>query len=257
MSRDSVGGTDDARPAYIILGATGGIGRSLAGRLARRGARLAVAGRDPEQTAALAEEVGGLALVIASCGFAEIQSCFERTTEWAGKIDGAANCIGSLHLKPAHLTGEDEFRNVMDTNAGSAFATVHAAAQAMRFTGGSVVLVSSAAARIGLASHEAIAAAKAAVLGLTISAAATYAPVGIRVNAVAPGLTRTPMTERLTSNEASLRASASMHALGRIGEPDEVAAAIDWLLGSESAWVTGQVIGVDGGLATVRSRGGK
>jgi NAD(P)-dependent dehydrogenase (short-subunit alcohol dehydrogenase family) len=120
--------------------------------------------------------------------------------------------------------------------------------------GGSVVLVSSAAARLGLANHEAIAAAKAGVIGLTLSAAATYAPKGIRVNAVAPGLVRTPLTARVTGSEPALNASTSLHALGRIGEPDEVAGAIAWLLDPAQSWITGQVLGVDGGLATVRSR---
>jgi NAD(P)-dependent dehydrogenase (short-subunit alcohol dehydrogenase family) len=120
--------------------------------------------------------------------------------------------------------------------------------------GGSVVLVSSAAARLGLANHEAIAAAKAGVIGLTLSAAATYAARGLRVNAVAPGLVRTPLTARITGSEAALKASTALHALGRIGEPEDVASAIAWLLDPAQSWVTGQVLGVDGGLATLRSR---
>jgi 3-oxoacyl-[acyl-carrier protein] reductase len=124
----------------------------------------------------------------------------------------------------------------------------------MMQAGGSIVLSSSAAARVGLANHEAIAAAKAGVIGLMLSAAASYAPRGIRVNCVAPGLVRTPLTARTTANEASLAASTGMHALGRIGEPEDVAAAIAWLLDPAQGWVTGQVIGVDGGLATVRPR---
>ena len=121
--------------------------------------------------------------------------------------------------------------------------------------GGSVVLLSTAAARHGLANHEAIAAAKAGLVGLALSAAATYGPRGLRVNCVAPGLVRTPLTERITSNEASLKASVAMHSLGRIGEPEEVASAIAWLLDPEQSWVTGQVLGVDGGLGSVRARG--
>ncbi len=116
------------------------------------------------------------------------------------------------------------------------------------------MLVSSAAARVGLANHEAIAAAKAGIEGLVRSAAATYGPAGLRVNAVAPGLTRTPLTERITSNDAAAEASRAMHVLGRLGEPQDVASAIAWLLDPDQSWVTGQVIGVDGGLGAVRAQ---
>ena len=114
--------------------------------------------------------------------------------------------------------------------------------------------MSSAAARHGLANHEAIAAAKAAVEGLVRSAAATYAPRGVRVNAVAPGLVRTPLAARLTANPASLAASEAMHPLGRIGEPDDVAALVAWTLGPEATWVTGQGGGMDGGLSSGAGR---
>ena len=96
---------------------------------------------------------------------------------------------------------------------------------------------------------------RAGVEGLARSAAATYAPRGIRVNAVAPGLVRTPLAARLLASEAAEQASAAMHALGRVGEPEDVAEAVEWLLDAErSAWVTGQTIRVDGGLADVRPR---
>jgi NAD(P)-dependent dehydrogenase (short-subunit alcohol dehydrogenase family) len=124
----------------------------------------------------------------------------------------------------------------------------------MMSTGGSIALVSTAAARTGLANHEAIAAAKGGVIGLTLSAAATYASRNIRVNCVAPGLTATPLAARITSNEAALKASQAMHALGRIGQPEEVASALAWLLDPENSWVTGQILGVDGGLGSIRPK---
>jgi len=102
--------------------------------------------------------------------------------------------------------------------------------------------------------HEAIAATKAGVAGLALSAAATYARYNIRVNCVAPGLTRTPLTQALTKNEAALKLSAALHPLGRIGEPDEVASAIRWFLSPEQSWVTGQMLAVDGGLSSVQPR---
>ncbi len=102
--------------------------------------------------------------------------------------------------------------------------------------------------------HEAIGAAKAGIIGLALSAAATYGPQNIRVNIIAPGLVRTPLTATLLRNDSMLKTSSAMHALGRIGEPDDVAAAIEWLLDPHQSWVTGQVLGIDGGLATVRPR---
>ena len=120
--------------------------------------------------------------------------------------------------------------------------------------GGSVVLMSTVATRVGLANHEAIAAAKSGINGLVISAAATYANRNLRVNAVAPGLVRTPLSVKITGNELALKASTAMHPLGRIGDPADVAAAVAWLLDPATNWVTGQIIGVDGGLSTVRAK---
>ena len=240
--------------AVLILGAAGGIGGALARRLAGQGAKLVLAGRDPSRLETLAAETGGTPFVLDATKPAEVEAAAAKAVEAHGRLDGLANCVGSILLKPAHLTSEEEWDAVVSTNLKSAYASVRAAARAMT-AGGSVVLVSSAAARLGLANHEAIAAAKAGVIGLTLSAAATYAPKGLRVNAVAPGLVRTPMTARITGNETALKASTALHALGRVGEPEDVASAIAWLLDPAQSWVTGQVIGVDGGLATLRSRG--
>ena len=114
--------------------------------------------------------------------------------------------------------------------------------------------MSSAAARIGLANHEAIAAAKAGIEGLALAAAANVRAEGHPRESTAPGLTRMLLTARLWQNEAVAKASAAMHALGRLGAPEEVALAIDGLLDPAQSWVTGQVIGVDGGLSRVRAR---
>ena len=240
--------------SHLIIGAAGGIGRVLAARLSARGARLMLAGRDEARLGALAKELGAAYRVLDATSFAAVEECVAFAAEAHDGLDGLANLAGSLILKPAHLTSEEELQTTLDTNLKTAFAAVRAAASAMRRIGGSVVLVSSAAARVGLANHEAIAAAKAGIEGLTLSAAATYASRGIRVNAVAPGLTRTPLTAKLTGNEAAAKGSEAMHALGRLGEPADVASAIEWLLDPGNSWVTGQVLGVDGGLARVRPR---
>ena len=186
-----------------------------------------------------------------------VDAVLQAAEEKFGRIDGVAHCVGSLLLKPAHLTLDAEWSSVIATNLTSAFHVLRAAVRAMTKTkSGSIVLVSSAAAQHGLANHEAIAAAKAGIIGLARSAAATYARQGIRVNCVSPGLTRTPLTAALTSSPASLSASTAMHALGRIGRPSDVASAIAWLLDPAQSWVTAQVIAVDGGLSSIQPRPG-
>lgn len=241
-------------PVHLVLGATGAVGSALARRLAAAGASLVLAGRDAGRTAALAAELGAVACTADATVAADVDAAVALAVERFGRLDGAANTVGSVLLKPAHLTRDEEFQQVLATNLVSSFLLLRAAVRAMDATGGSLVLVSTAAARAGLPNHEAIAAAKAGVEGLALSAAATYAPRRIRVNVVAPGLVRSAMTARITGNEAALRASVAMHALGRIGEPDEVASAIAWFLDPSNGWVTGQVLGVDGGLGTLRGR---
>ena len=171
-----------------------------------------------------------------------------------GMISGVVNCAGSIHLKPAHLTSRKQLDEALQSNVVTASAAVRGAVNVLRDSPASIVLLSSAAARLGMPNHEAIGAAKGAVEGLVRSAAASYASRQIRVNAVAPGLVETKLSENLVSNTTSLRVSQSLHALGRIGQPEEVASAVCWLLDPEQSWVTGQVIGVDGGLSQVQPR---
>jgi NAD(P)-dependent dehydrogenase (short-subunit alcohol dehydrogenase family) len=241
-------------PVFVIMGAAGGIGSTVARRLHASGARLMLVGRTRAKLDLLAGELEAQTSEVDATSFEAVERCLQEAQAWAGKVDGVLNCAGSILLKPAHLTTAAESQEVLALNVVSAFATVRAAANVMRKSGGSVVLMTSAAAEIGLANHEAIAAAKAGVIGLMRSAAATYAAQGIRVNAVAPGLVETPMSARITSNEAARNASIAMHPLGRLGQPEDVAEPICWLLGPTSGWVTGQVVGVDGGLAALKTR---
>ncbi len=247
--------TSTSAETILVLGATGGIGSAVARKAAARGALLVLAARDQSRLDALASEIGGATISLDATRADEVHAAVQHAVDQNGSLTGVVNCVGSILLKPAHLTSEEEYRQTLALNLDSSFFLVKSAARAMMKSGGSIVLSTSAVARTGLFNHEAIAAAKAGIVGLMQSAAATYAQRSVRVNCVAPGLVETPMSERLTANEAARKASESMHALGRIGKPEDVAEAIDWLLDpSRSSWVTGQVIGVDGGLGTIRPR---
>ncbi len=239
---------------HLIIGGGGGIGSCVARQISAAGGRVAVMGRDPERLQPLVSELDAKAISGDATDFDAVASAVKDVADWGGRLDGVLNCAGSILLKPAHLTTEAEFAQTIATNLTSSFAAVKASVGVMRKTGGSIVLMSTAAVRIGLANHEAIAAAKGGVEGLTRAAAATYAAHGVRVNAVAPGLVKTPLSEKITSNAKALEASTAMHPLGRVGEPEDVASAICWLLDPSSGWVTGQLIGVDGGLSTLKTR---
>lgn len=240
---------------YAIFGATGGIGACLGRKLAEQGHCVFLIGRNRLKTEELAARIGQPYKVIEEINENSTKTCLEEIVKEKGSLDGVVSCIGSFHIKPLHMTSQAEFEEVMKTNTTSSFCILKAACHLMaEKKQGSVVLCSSTAALTGLASHESISSAKGAVAALVRSAAASYAAKGVRVNAVAPGLTRTPLAQAILSNEAALKSSTSFHPLGRIGEPEDVAQAIIWLLEDSSSWVTGQTIAVDGGLSSLKTR---
>ncbi len=239
----------------ILFGGAGGIGAVLAGQLFKAGGTVVLVSRNEERLATAAEETGAKYMVADAGKSAEVDAVFTEILQKHGRIDAVANCIGSILLKPAHLTSDDEWASTISTNLTTSFHIVRAAVRVMqKQQGGSIVLLASAVARRGMVNHEAIAAAKGGVVALAQSAAASYARYGVRVNSVAPGLVRTPLTRAITENELSLKASIQMHPLGRIGTSEDVASAIHWLLHPEQGWITGQCLGVDGGLASVQAR---
>lgn len=226
---------------FLVIAASSGIGQATTHLLKQAGHSVFTTARNANKITTDA--------VLDATDFNAMEEVFQK----AGPVDGVVNCSGSLLLRSAHLTTKEQYQSVIDASLTTAFATVRAAGKTM-IHGGSVVLVSSAAAMEGLANHEAIAAAKAGVIGLMLSAAASYASVNLRFNAVAPGLTETPLTASLTSSEASRKFSENMHALGRLGKADDIARAIVFLLDPINSWITGQVLAVDGGLSRVRPK---
>ncbi|GAC1334821.1 MAG: SDR family oxidoreductase [Isosphaeraceae bacterium] len=236
---------------FLITGGSGGIGACLARILAERGDSAILFGRREDPLRALSAELAGKAWPVPGDAtvLADLERAVQAGIDRFGRLDGLAHCVGSIFLKPLHLTSLEEFNEAIRLNLTSAFLASKATLAHLRPAGsGSVVLTSTVAVRQGLNNHESIAAAKGGIEGLVRSAAMTYARGGIRFNAVAPALIETPLAAPLLRTEASRAFSAGMHPLGRIGQPEEVARTIAFLLGSDSGWITGQVWGVDGGL---------
>jgi NAD(P)-dependent dehydrogenase (short-subunit alcohol dehydrogenase family) len=243
-----------SRQRVLVVGAAGGIGSALCRLLVASGQSVFLAGRSAAGIERLAVELGMPCGVVDATDPDALDATADAAAAAVGGLTGIVNCAGSLLLKPAHLTTAADWQATIAANLTTGFGCVRAAGRLLKADGGSVVLVSSAAARVGLANHEAIAAAKAGIIGLVLSAAATYARQRIRFNAVAPGLVRTPLTKGLVASELAEKASVAMHPLGRLGEPGDVARAIVFLLDPAQSWITGQVLGVDGGLADIRGR---
>jgi NAD(P)-dependent dehydrogenase (short-subunit alcohol dehydrogenase family) len=234
---------------HIIIG-TSGIGGALARRLAASGAELHLISR---QETPLANELG------ASFAIADVQdkALLDAAILAAGPaIDGLAYCAGTINLKPVNRLTDADVQSDFEINALGAFRAVRAALPLLKATSqntSSILLFSTVAVQQGFAAHSSVAMAKGAVEGLTRALAAELAPK-IRVNAIAPSLTRTPLARTLTQSEVTARAIAALHPLQRLGEADDSASLAAFLLGADAGWITGQVIGVDGGRSTLRTK---
>lgn len=240
--------TSSPGPRVLVVGAGGGIGRALVDRLVAGGTTVIGAARDVD---ALASVQGLDSRHQLDARDPDATESLVGRLHTEAPLHGIVNLAGCISLKPAHMVSTEEWNDTIATKLTTAFSCVKAAGRHLK-GGGSVVLVSTVAAGTGLSNHEAIAAAGAGVEGLARAAAATYAARGLRFNVVAPGLVDTPLASKITGSERALEHSRKMHPLGRIGVADDVAPAIDWLLSSDADWVTGQTIGIDGGLGALR-----
>ena len=234
----------------LITGASGGIGRALAEQLQAQGCSVAAVGRDAGRLADVPASARIAADVTTPDGVAlAIAACQESLGAAPSQL---AHCVGSTLIAPLHRTRADAYREAMRVNLDSAVFMLQAWIAALQGGSGSAVLVSSVVARVGVANHEAIAAAKGGVEALVRSAAATYAQQGVRLNAVAPGMTETPMTAGMLKLPAMREGAGRQYPLGGVQTAEQVADTMAWLLGDGAARITGQVIAVDGGFTTVR-----
>jgi NAD(P)-dependent dehydrogenase (short-subunit alcohol dehydrogenase family) len=238
-----------------VIGATSATGMALARRLAGAGAALHLTGRDEERGRALASEMHAGFSRVDVLDEAQIESAVgEAGTAAGGALSGLVYCPGSIVLKPLARVMAREMADAFALNVtGAAMALKHAA-PLLRKGKGSAVLFSTVAVQQGFANHTIVASAKGGVEGLVRSLAAELAP-DVRVNAIAPSLTDTPLARGLTANAAMAEAIAKMHAIPRLGTPEDHAALAAFLLSPDAGWITGQVIGVDGGRSTLRTKG--
>jgi 3-oxoacyl-[acyl-carrier protein] reductase len=240
----------------VVTGGTRGIGLATARALAEAGATVVITGRDATTAEGVAKEIGGHGLGLDMADFDSVGAAIKRVAADHGGLDILVANAGIMENGLLGMLRGEDVRRMLDVNVSGAVAAVQAASRAMarrrkaqdgtERRGGSIVLLASVVGIYGAAGQSVYAASKAAVAALARSAARELGGRGIRVNAVAPGVIRTDLTAALPADVLDKQATAA--ALGRLGDADEVADVIRFLAGDGARYVTGQVLGVDGGL---------
>jgi NAD(P)-dependent dehydrogenase (short-subunit alcohol dehydrogenase family) len=227
---------------YLIFGATGSVGSSLAEQLKNSGNDIHLVARNESEVKAIAEKL--------DCSYtvADVldDEFIEKVKLDINEIKGVAYCVGSIDLKPLRMVTETDMNKCMKLNLYSAIEAIKGFQESLKKNKGSVVLFSTVAAQRGFTNHTIIASAKAAVEGLTVTLAAEFAP-HIRVNCIAPSLSKSKIAEPMLKNPAIAEGIAKAHPLKRLGEGKDSAALAKFLITEESSWITGQIIAVDGG----------
>ena len=227
---------------YLIIGATGSVGSSLAEQLKNSGNDVHLVARNESDVKAVAEKLDCTYTVaeVLEDGF------IEKVRSDINDIKGIAYCVGSIDLKPLRMVTEADMNKCMKLNLYSAIEAIKGYQDSLKKNKGSIVLFSTVAAQRGFANHSIIASAKAAIEGLTVTLAAEFAP-NIRVNCIAPSLSKSKIAEPMLKNPVIAEGIAKAHPLKRLGEGKDSAALAKFLITDESSWITGQIIAVDGG----------
>ncbi|MBL6733913.1 MAG: SDR family oxidoreductase [Candidatus Poseidonia sp.] len=238
--------------SFLLVGGSSDIALHLAERLMSDGHHVTLLARDVSRTQALAD-AGAHVLEGDALTEERVQAAVDHADGLGEGLAGLAHLVGSIALRPPHATKLDDFEAVIRTNLTSAFLSLKLAGKAMLKHGrGRLVFTSSVAGQYGLTNHEAIAAAKGGLEAMVRSAASTYAQRGLRVNAVAPGLTETRLGASVLRSEAIREASVGMIPLKRINQPEEIAQSMHWLLTDAPDNLTGHVLPLDGGMSSLR-----
>ncbi|TAF00064.1 MAG: SDR family oxidoreductase [Runella slithyformis] len=226
----------------LIIGASSGIGYALAELLQAEGANLFTASRRAPEGIGSTHITWDVNL--------PADGLFDQLPD---ALHGIVYAPGTINLRPFQRLSMAEFQQDFQVNVLGAVAAIQAnLLRLRRANGASIVLFSTVAARTGMGFHASIATAKGAVEGLTVSLAAELAPLKIRCNAIAPSLTDTPLAGQLLASDEKREASAKRHPLGRVGTSHDMAAFAKLLLSDDGSWVTGQVIGIDGGMGKLK-----
>ena len=233
---------------YLIFGATGSVGSNLAMQLSEANKEIHLIGRNEAELEKLSSELGcdyTVLDILSDDIYENLKKKFEDTD-----LAGIAYCIGSIDLKPLVKTNKEDFQKCLQLNFFPIVEVIKAFQNNLKKNKGSIVLFSTVAVKRGFTNHSIIASVKGAIEGLTVSLAAEFAP-DIKVNCIAPSLTNSKIAEPILKNKIVAEGIAKAHPLKRIGEGKDTAAMAKFLLTEESSWITGQIIGVDGGRSTL------
>ena len=228
---------------YVVVGGSQGIGDSIVAKLISQGHQVINLSRNPCSVQ----------------GVENIQFDVLETNEGvlsaiSGPIEGLVYCPGSINLKPFHRLTTVDFEKDFRINVLGAVQVIQGCLPALKASStSSIVLFSTVAVQTGMGFHASIASSKGAIEGLTRSLAAEFSSFKIRVNAIAPSLTQTPLANALLNSGEKIEAAGKRHPLGRVGQPTDIANMALFLLNPENSWITGQILKVDGGMGDLRA----